>query len=70
MRHRQQQIISGETLVLGELLGRGEQDMGKSRISLCSVQGKQQKVFLEGDVVSSAAACGDEWAPGLVLGEL
>lgn len=44
--------------------------MGKGRVSLCSVQGKQQKVFLEGDVVSSAAACGDEWAPGLVLGEL
>lgn len=46
--HRQQQIYSDETLVLGEFLGRGEQDLGKSGASLCSVQGKQQKASSEG----------------------
>lgn len=67
---RQQQIYSDETPVLAQFLGRGEQDMGKSRVSLCSVQGKQQKASLEGAGISSAAAFGDERVPGLVLREL
>lgn len=66
--HRQQ--CSDETLVLGEFPGRGERDVGKGRVSLCSVQGKQQNSSSEGADISSAAAFGDERVPGLVLGEL
>lgn len=68
--HRQQQIYSDQTPVPAQFLGRGEQDMGKSRVSLCSVQGKQRKASLEGAGISSAAAFGDEQVPGLALREL